>query len=152
MRDLLQQLERSLRRGRHVASFDGLHSVEPTDRVLLGCIKLRSQACIRDLLRECRHDNACSYQEHVPMVMLDPLMSGVHVVRDAGPDSSQLVRCDTDANPRSADKDAAVRIAPLGNHLTAAQDGALHSFVRTMRVPISVPHSASGFLNGFALR
>jgi len=86
------------------------------------------------------------------MVMLDPLMSGVHVVRDAGPDSSQLVRCDADANPRSADKDAAVRIAPLGNHLTAAQDGALHSFVRTMRVPISVPHSASGFLNGFALR
>ena len=47
------------------------------------------------------------------MVMLDPLMSGVHVVRDAGPDSSQLVRCDTDANPRSAENDAAVRIAPL---------------------------------------
>ena len=43
--------------------------------------------------------------------MLYALVPRVRVVTDAGTDSWHLVRGNADANPRSADEDAAVRVA-----------------------------------------
>src|SRR5512140_913896 len=75
---------------------------------------LRSrEGCLHEdpgnLQRGCLSDDTGSEAEHVHVVVLHPLMSGIGVMGEAGADAFDLVCGDRGANPAAADENPAFR-------------------------------------------
>ncbi len=70
----------------------------------------RFQECPHNLQRGSRTDNAGPETEHIHVVMFNALMTRVCIVRDACPDTFDLIRCHTCADSTATDKDSALNL------------------------------------------
>jgi hypothetical protein len=87
----------------HISALDALHLVQTSNKSLFGRLKSRVQEGIHNVECESAPDDAGSHDQHVHVIMLDTLMSGVGIVANSCANSGHFVDGYTDPNSGTAD-------------------------------------------------
>src|SRR5436305_14253959 len=92
--------------------FHGFHFSQPLD-ITLAAVESCPEERVREVGGEARADHLAAEAEDVHVVVLDALMRRVDVVADRRADAAHLRRGDRGADPRAADEDTPLGVAPL---------------------------------------